>query len=209
MKPLITVGIGLLTLGTLAFAQMNMNGQNDMGQNQTMLGQMSMPGMNHQMMGGMSGMLQMMGGMNAQNIDRNFLTMMIPHHQSAIDMSQLVLKTTKDPQVKIWATNIIRDQQREIDQMQTLLKQYDGPVQGMGGQMNKMMGDMSGPINKASNKDIAFVQGMLPHHGMAIMMADHLLMQSKNPMMQKLGHDIITAQAQEMFEFQKYLNKTK
>ncbi|GAA5503814.1 hypothetical protein Dxin01_03577 [Deinococcus xinjiangensis] len=214
MKTLTTIGIGALALGTLAFAQMTMNGQTGMGQNQTMMAQGNMGGMNHSMMGGgmmggMSGMSQMMGGMNAGNIDRNFLTMMIPHHQSAIDMSQLVLKTTKDPQVKTWATNIIRDQQREITQMQGLLKGYGGPVQGMSGQMNQMMGDMTGPINKAANKDVAFVQGMLPHHGMAIMMADHLLMQSKNPVMQKLGRDIITAQAGEMYEFQQYLNKTK
>ncbi|RJF68932.1 DUF305 domain-containing protein [Deinococcus cavernae] len=173
-----------------------------------------MPGMNHQMMGGsmmggMSGMSQMMGGMQAQNIDRNFLTMMIPHHQSAIDMSQLILKTTRDPQVKTWATNIVRDQQREINQMQALLKPYGGPAQGMAGQMNQLMGDMTTPIQQASNKDRAFVEGMIPHHGMAIMMADHLLMQSRNPVMQKLGRDIITAQAQEIYEFQQYLNRSK
>ena len=91
--------------------------------------------------------------------------------------------------------------------MQSLLKQYGGPVQGMDQQMNQMMGDMTTPITKAANKDVAFVQGMIPHHGMAIMMADHLLMQSKNPVMQKLGRDIITAQAQEIYEFQQYLNK--
>lgn len=213
-KTPVIAGIAVAALGTLAFAQMTMNGQAGAGQNQTMMAQGSMGGMNHSMMGGgmmggMSGMSQMMGGMNAGNIDRNFLTMMIPHHQSAIDMSQLILKTTRDAQVKTWATNIIRDQQREITQMQGLLKQYGGPTQGMAGQMDQMMGDMTGPINKASNKDVAFVQGMLPHHGMAIMMADHLLMQSKNPVMQKLGRDIITAQAGEMYEFQQYLDKSK
>lgn len=210
MKTLVTIGIAVATVGTFALAQMMTGGSGT---------PMNMPGMNHGnmttqgnaggMMGGMSGMSQMMGGMNAQNIDRNFITMMIPHHQSAIDMSRLILKTTKDPQVKTWATNIIRDQQREINEMQVLLKQFGGPAQGMGPQMNQMMGDMTGPINQASNKDRAFVEGMIPHHGMAVMMANHLLMQSKNPTMQKLGRDIITAQAQEIYEFQQYLNKTK
>lgn len=210
MKTLVTIGIAVATVGTFALAQMMTGGSGT---------PMNMPGMNHGnmttqgnaggMMGGMSGMSQMMGGMNAQNIDRNFITMMIPHHQSAIDMSRLILKTTKDPQVKTWATNIIRDQQREINEMQVLLKQFGGPAQGMGPQMNQMMGDMTGPINQASNKDRAFVEGMIPHHGMAVMMANHLLMQSKNPVMQKMGRDIITAQAQEIYEFQQYLNKTK
>ena len=210
MKTLVTIGIAVATVGTFALAQMMTGGSGT---------PMNMPGMNHGnmttqgnaggMMGGMSGMSEMMGGMNAQNIDRNFITMMIPHHQSAIDMSRLILKTTKDPQVKTWATNIIRDQQREINEMQVLLKQFGGPAQGMGPQMNQMMGDMTGPINQASNKDRAFVEGMIPHHGMAVMMANHLLMQSKNPVMQKMGRDIITAQAQEIYEFQQYLNKTK
>ena len=200
MKTLVTIGIAVATAGTFALAQMMTGGSgtpmNMPGMNH---GNMTTQGnagsmMNHQMMqGGMMGMSEMMGGMNAGNIDRNFLTMMIPHHQSAIDMSQLILKTTKDPQVKTWATNIIRDQQREITQMQGLLKQYGGPVQGLGGQMNQMMGDMTGSIIKAANKDVAFVQGMLPHHGM----------------MQKMGRDIITAQAQEIYEFQQYLNKSK
>lgn len=210
MKTLVTIGIAVATVGTFALAQMMTGGSGT---------PMNMPGMNHGnmttqgnaggMMGGMSGMSEMMGGMNAQNIDRNFITMMIPHHQSAIDMSQLILKTTKDPQVKTWATNIIRDQQREINEMQVLLKQFGGPMQGMGQQMDQMMGDMTTPINQATNKDKAFVEGMIPHHGMAVMMANHLLMQSKNPVMQKMGRDIITAQAQEIYEFQQYLNKTK
>ncbi|GGN47487.1 hypothetical protein GCM10010842_39010 [Deinococcus daejeonensis] len=220
MKTLTPFAIAAATLGTLAYAQMMAGGagmpMNMPGMNH---GNMTTQGnaggmMNHQMMGGgmmggMSGMSQMMGGMNAQNIDRNFITMMIPHHQSAIDMSRLILKTTKDPQVKTWATNIIRDQQREINEMQVLLKQFGGPAQGMGPQMNQMMGDMTGPINQASNKDRAFVEGMIPHHGMAVMMANHLLMQSKNPVMQKMGRDIITAQAQEIYEFQQYPNKSK
>ena len=210
MKTLVTIGIAVATVGTFALAQMMTGGSGT---------PMNMPGMNHGnmttqgnaggMMGGMSGMSEMMGGMNAQNIDRNFITMMIPHHQSAIDMSQLILKTTKDPQVKTWATNIIRDQQREINQMQAMVGQFGGPMQGMGQQMDQMMGDMTTPINQATNKDKAFVEGMIPHHGMAVMMANHLLMQSKNPVMQKMGRDIITAQAQEIYEFQQYLNKTK
>ena len=210
MKTLVTIGIAVATVGTFALAQMMTGGSGT---------PMNMPGMNHGnmttqgnaggMMGGMSGMSEMMGGMNAQNIDRNFITMMIPHHQSAIDMSQLILKNTKDPQVKTWATNIIRDQQREINQMQAMVGQFGGPMQGMGQQMDQMMGDMTTPINQATNKDKAFVEGMIPHHGMAVMMANHLLMQSKNPVMQKMGRDIITAQAGEMYEFQQYLNKIK
>ena len=78
MKTLVTIGIAVATVGTFALAQMMTGGSGT---------PMNMPGMNHGnmttqgnaggMMGGMSGMSEMMGGMNAQNIDRNFITMMI------------------------------------------------------------------------------------------------------------------------------------
>jgi uncharacterized protein (DUF305 family) len=47
---------------------------------------------------------------------------MIPHHQGAIDMARIVLQHGKDEQVKTWAADVIREQQREIDAMQKWLK---------------------------------------------------------------------------------------
>jgi uncharacterized protein (DUF305 family) len=47
---------------------------------------------------------------------------MIPHHHGAIDMARIVLQHGKDEQVKTWAADVIREQQREIDAMQKWLK---------------------------------------------------------------------------------------
>lgn len=47
----------------------------------------------------------------------DFVMMMIPHHQSAIDMAQVFLKEPNaDAQIKSMAEKIISDQQKEIDQ---------------------------------------------------------------------------------------------
>ena len=64
-------------------------------------------------------------GMNFKstgNIDTDFLKGMIPHHQGAIDMSEELIKKTKDPELKALAQKIIKDQKAEIKQMQDLLK---------------------------------------------------------------------------------------
>ena len=53
--------------------------------------------------------------------DRDFLIMMIPHHQGAIDMAETVLKHGKDPEVRALAENIIREQKREIADMEKML----------------------------------------------------------------------------------------
>ncbi len=56
------------------------------------------------------------------NIDVDFLKGMIPHHQGAIDMSEELIKKTKDPELKAFAEKIIKDQKAEIKQMQEMLK---------------------------------------------------------------------------------------
>ena len=57
--------------------------------------------------------------------DHDFVTMMIPHHQGAIDMAKALLLYGKDPQLRRLAQEIITDQQSEIQLMQRWLKQHD------------------------------------------------------------------------------------
>ncbi|GEM_PF-1318415 len=48
------------------------------------------------------------------NVDTHFLTMMIPHHENAVEMARLVLLYGKDPLVRNLAEEIIASQQVEI-----------------------------------------------------------------------------------------------
>ncbi|MBB4010559.1 DUF305 domain-containing protein [Allorhizobium taibaishanense] len=51
------------------------------------------------------------------DVDRDFVAMMTPHHQGAIDMALAVLKYGKNEQLKRIAQEIIVDQQQEIAAM--------------------------------------------------------------------------------------------
>lgn len=62
--------------------------------------------------------------------DIDFLREMIPHHQGAIDMARIQLEYGKNPQLKRITREIIRAQEREIHQMQTLLKQLEANKTG-------------------------------------------------------------------------------
>ena len=51
------------------------------------------------------------------DIDRDFVAMMIPHHQGAIDMAKVELASGKDPEIRRLARDIVAAQEREIGQM--------------------------------------------------------------------------------------------
>ena len=58
------------------------------------------------------------------NSDVDFVRLMLPHHQAAIDMAKTQLLYGKDPQMRRLAQEIITDQQLEIQLMQRWLQQH-------------------------------------------------------------------------------------
>lgn len=58
--------------------------------------------------------------------DLAFVESMIPHHGDAVAMSRKILETTKRPEIQQLARTIIRDQEREIAQMETWKRSW-GP----------------------------------------------------------------------------------
>ena len=65
---------------------------------------------------------QMMGVVMTGDADRDFLIMMIPHHQGAIDMARILIENGKNPEIRKFAADIIAHQQAEIDMMNRWLR---------------------------------------------------------------------------------------
>ena len=53
----------------------------------------------------------------ALNFDTDFVGLMLPHHQAAIDMARIELTFRKDPQLRRLAQEIVTDQESEIQLM--------------------------------------------------------------------------------------------
>ena len=58
--------------------------------------------------------------------DKDFVTMMIEHHQGAVDMARDELRDGKDPKIRDMAQKIIDSQQKEIAAFQAWLAQKGG-----------------------------------------------------------------------------------
>ena len=71
-------------------------------------------------------MTKMMNGMAAKptgDVDADFVAMMVPHHQGAIDMAVAVLRYGRNAQIRRLAQEIIVTQQEEIAAMRLAVGQ--------------------------------------------------------------------------------------
>lgn len=154
------------------------------------------------------GMMNMMGMNNNRmmngNIDRNFIEQMIPHHESAIVMANLAKEKSKHDEVKTLADNIITSQTAEINTMKQWYKSWYGTdvpaVTTNGMQGGNMMNSQASAddLGSATDFDKAFLEEMIPHHQMAVMMASMLDTATGRAEMKKLSSDIISAQTKEI-----------
>lgn len=126
--------------------------------------------------------------------ETNFASMMIPHHEQAIVMSDLALVNTTNPALLQLAQQIKAAQGPEIEQMRTWgdvdTEMHSGHV------MAGMLTDEEIAQLKSAKGvafDRLFLEGMIKHHEGAIMMAE-MILDSKNPEVTTLAQEIITAQ---------------
>ena len=71
------------------------------------------------------------------------------------------------------------------------------PVMLPNGSMGMVWGD-NGNSSMSETIDRHFIEEMIPHHQMALMMVSMLISSAERPEMKKLGQDIIEAQTREI-----------
>ena len=119
----ITVPVLALALaGSAAFAQETQDSGSMEGMDHSNMDMSNMPEHMQGMMGAMDTMMQNMPMESSGMVDADFLLMMIPHHQSAIDMARVELEQGDDEETKAMAQAVIDAQEKEIAEMRAMLE---------------------------------------------------------------------------------------
>ena len=165
-----------------------------------------MGGMKNDSMGGMGGMSAM--GATTGNADQDFLRMMSDHHKGMVTMAHEV-REQKGSSVKDIATRLDTQQDKELDQMTTMLERdFKDPY------APKIMAENQKTIDALKTKtgadfDRTFLQNTMMHHQEAIKMVDGYLPNSKSAAIRKMAEKIKADQTREIGEFQQRIAKIK
>jgi uncharacterized protein (DUF305 family) len=161
-------------------------------------------------------------GPAGRTYDLRWVDAMVRHHTGALRMSEFVFDIGQ-PGVGALAKQIWRDQAQEIKAMGQWRKAWypDAPVYPValrtGGDPNSMEGlermsaahiqamQMMGSTPTRDTRVTWFLEGMIAHHGGALVMAHDALKKSTNPTIRRLARDIIVAQRREIIELRRML----
>ena len=144
--------------------------------------------------------------------DIMFLQMMIPHHQQAVDISELALKKSKDAELLALATSIREGQAEEILLMTQWLKDA-GEGLDMGHSMHDQMGGMLDEAELAALQsatgatfDRLWLQGMTGHHDGALHMTQ-MIEDATNETIKKFGQEIVSMQSSQIKQMKVMLQR--
>lgn len=130
----------------------------------------------------------------------HFIEEMIPHHQDAIDMAELALVRAEHQEIRDLAASIKQTQTAEIEQMRQWYQEWYGTEPGPSrmAQMPNMPGHDLSAFEGAASFDKVFIEQMVPHHQMAVMMTSHMGGAVQQPELKALMEAMGASQAAEI-----------
>ena len=141
-------------------------------------------------------------------LDIMFAQMMIPHHQQAVEMSDMALSQASSNEVKTLADQIKSEQAPEVAVMRGWLANWgaseDASAASHGMSTGMMTADDLAALSATIGPDFdrLWLQMMVSHHKGAIKMAQDVLATSTNPEVKNLAQAIIDAQTKEIASFE-------
>jgi uncharacterized protein (DUF305 family) len=140
--------------------------------------------------------------------DQMFAAMMIPHHEQAIQMSELALLNSTDPEILALANEIKAAQGPEIEQMKSwgssMMGSHAGHMMDEGMLTDYEIEQLKSARGAEFNR--LFLEGMIKHHQGAIQMAE-MIIDSANDEASQLGKNIVESQSAEIERMRQLLSR--
>lgn len=159
----------------------------------------------HGSMGSGSMKMESSPGAPKAPFDLQFIDTMVMHHQSAIEMADLVESRSAHDELKKMAKKMSADQQGEIQRLQEWKQQwYAGKGDAVNMNMQGMMESMKDmPMDKlkaakGDEFDALFIDMMTRHHSGAIKMAQDAQSKAQHSEIKKLAQEVIREQKKEI-----------
>ena len=141
--------------------------------------------------------------------ETDFLKLMIPHHQGALEMALYEVEHGRKKEMIQLAKSIFAEQQIEIKMMkQLLMSAYNTPPieikTAWDATMTTMMKDMP-ETKELKNTDMAFAKVMMPHHQAGIDMAKVILKYGREHSVKRMAENIISSQQIEIEQMKAFI----
>ena len=171
-------------------------------------------------------------GSSAAEVDKAFVRLMIPHHESAIEMAEIAQKRGQHKEVKELADAIVKTQNAEIEELKSISEAigadaggsssggHDMEAMDSGGQsmtsddlatlgLSEDEGGMAMhmsmvELESAKPFDRAFIEMMVAHHEGAVEMAEAQLAKGENAELNSIAEKIVDAQKKEIDDMTKW-----
>lgn len=159
------------------------------------------------MMGAMRSMIPVTAKTRATgDVDRDFMTMMIPHHDAGITMSQAQVKFGKHAELRKMAAQDVTDQKKDNASMHKYLRGWKTVARDAGPRSPSaaMLGNMremdraTARMKMTGNQDRDFIEMMIPHHEAAIAMARTEMRSGRDARVKTIAKGIFDGQSKDV-----------
>jgi len=150
------------------------------------------------------------GGASASDAERAFLTGMVHHHGTAIEMAKIARERGESKFVRDLSSDISSTQEQEMKQMRSIYSRlFDGELEpdpmahdglGLSAEEAGMThtSETNAALERADPFDREFVDLMTPHHEGAVRMAEVIVEKSDDDELTKLAEGMIKTQEREI-----------
>lgn len=152
--------------------------------------------------------LEELRALSGEEFEAGYVNRIIPHHEGAVEMAEMVVDRAPHEEVRRAAARIVEDQEREIEQLTSFLRDELGEELDRD-ERQAMADTMMGEIEDAEPEmaEKMFLLMMREHHQSAVEMGGIAIEKATSGVIREQAEQMVRSQREEQAEFAGYLQQ--